>query len=181
MDTTFTYDEAKLAELMLYVAMKCERERTFGATKLNKVLFFADFAAVRLFGKPITGAIYQKLQFGPAPIQLMPVRKSLELSGRAAVQNRQLTVGRTQQRLVALRDPDLSMFSAREIALVDEVIDTLRGKNAIHVSDLSHEFLAWKLGELNESIPYELALLPQAPLPISSGEMAWAQQVVASL
>jgi hypothetical protein len=36
------YDEAKFTELLLYVADRLRVDRAGGATKLNKVLFFAD-------------------------------------------------------------------------------------------------------------------------------------------
>ena len=66
------YDEEKLAELILYVAEKIQSDRTAGATKLNKYLYFADFSAVRKLGHPITGAEYQRLRHGPAPRRLPP-------------------------------------------------------------------------------------------------------------
>ncbi len=56
-----TYDELELTELDVYVAQGLEADRAGGATKLNKILFFADFAHVRRTGGPITGAAYQKL------------------------------------------------------------------------------------------------------------------------
>ena len=49
------YDERKLKELILYVADRCEADPTFGAIKLNKTLFYADFLAFASTGKPITG------------------------------------------------------------------------------------------------------------------------------
>lgn len=46
---TFSFPEMdpdrRLAELILYIAEKCERDPNFGATKLNKILTFADFSA----------------------------------------------------------------------------------------------------------------------------------------
>jgi len=38
-------NDRKFQELLLYVAARCEGAPTFGATKLNKILFFADFLA----------------------------------------------------------------------------------------------------------------------------------------
>ena len=67
-------------------------------------------------------------------------------------------LGKEQQRLVALRDPDLSLFSGEEIALVDQVIEYLRGKSAKEVSELSHN-RAWWVAKLGGSIPYEAAFI----------------------
>ncbi len=43
--TATEYDERKLKEFILYVADRCEADPTFGAVKLNKILFYADFLA----------------------------------------------------------------------------------------------------------------------------------------
>jgi antitoxin SocA-like protein len=72
-----SYDEGKFTEMLLYVADKLRDDKAGGATKLNKVLYFAEFAHVRQHGHPITGADYQKLQHGPAPRRLLPVRQHL--------------------------------------------------------------------------------------------------------
>jgi hypothetical protein len=79
------YDERKLTELIVYVADRLRSDRADGATKLNKVLFFADFAHVRKHRRPITGAEYQKLPYGPAPRRLMPIRKALVSAGAATL------------------------------------------------------------------------------------------------
>lgn len=156
-------DDAKLAELMLYVARRCEADLAFGATKLNKILFFADFLAYLRTGRPITGQRYQKLDQGPAPRRLLPVQKALCRKDDAALGKRD-HFGRPQSRLIALREPDLSRFSGVEIAIVDEVLAMLEGHNARAASELSHRFLGWQLAKKGEDIPYQSALLERRPL-----------------
>ena len=46
--------EVRLLELILYVAEKCQDDPKFGATKLNKILWWADFLAYAQHGTPIT-------------------------------------------------------------------------------------------------------------------------------
>ena len=79
---TFSFPEMdpdrRLAELILYIAEKCERDPNFGATKLNKILAFADFSAYFETGRPITGAEYMRTPQGPVPRRLPPVRAELE-------------------------------------------------------------------------------------------------------
>lgn len=142
---------------MLYVAKKSQFDPNFGGTKLNKILFYADFYFYRRIGKPITGAEYIKQEFGPTPKRLLPVRKQLEGKKEAAVQ-RVHFLGKEQQRLIALRDPDLSLFSGEEIALLDQVIEFLWAKTAKEVSELSHNRI-WRVARLGQSIPYEAAFL----------------------
>src|SRR6266852_5368152 len=66
--------DKQLGELMLYVAAKCEGLRSFGAVKLNKILFYADFLAYDRLGRSITGAVYQKLRYGTAVKRLLAGR-----------------------------------------------------------------------------------------------------------
>ena len=152
------YDENKLRELILHVAARLESDRAGGATKLNKVLFFADFASVRTRGRPITGAEYQHLPHGPAPRRLMPLRKALIESGDAEMIEEDF-LGRTQHRLVARRPADLTIFTSDELETIDGVLDDLVGMTGTQVSTLSHEEPAWKHTGDGETIPYELALV----------------------
>lgn len=156
-------DDAKLGELMLYVARRCEPDHTFGATKLNKILFFTDFLAYLRTGSPITGQRYQKLEFGPAPRRLLPVQERLIQRAAAAIGKRG-HFGKTQTRLIALREPDLSRFSGVEIAIVDEVLTMLSNHDARAASELSHRFLGWQVAPLGADIPYESALIERRPL-----------------
>jgi hypothetical protein len=152
------FDGTKFKELILYIARKCEGDTAFGATKLNKVLFFSDFAAYRQLGMPITGARYQALRNGPAPRQLIPVRQEMERDGEI-VELRRTYFGRLQKRLVAKREPNLRPFTGSEIAIVDAVIEDFEALNATELSGLSHDFVGWKYAALEEDIPYETALL----------------------
>jgi len=153
-DTHIVPDENKFRELILYVAEKSVGDPTFGATKLNKILFFSDFLTYGHLGKPVTGVEYQKLEWGPAPRRLLPIQRELEDDGDAKVVP--LSYGYTQKRLVALRTPNLDEFSAPEIAIVDAIIEELRDSNAQAVSELSHNWsLGWMAANDGEMIPYD--------------------------
>jgi uncharacterized phage-associated protein len=158
--TQHSGDERKLGELLLYVAKRLEDDPAGGATKVNKVLYFAEFAHVRAHGRPITGVEYQKLEHGPAPRRLVPLRRGLEEHGHAAVVD-ETYLGYVQKRLIAKRDADLSIFSPEERVIVDQVIDALHGRRARDVSELSHDEVGWQMVDVGETIPYEAAYLRQ--------------------
>ncbi len=157
-------NERKLAELILYVSQKCAHDPDFGAIKLNKILYFSDFFAYGEFGESITGAEYFHLRLGPAPKRLVPVRDQLQKDRDLAIQPVSLANGIVQRRTVNLRKPDLSLFNASQIALVDHVIDQLSGFNATQASELSHQYVGWKKTREFETIPYETIFLSDAPL-----------------
>ncbi|MEA3029120.1 MAG: hypothetical protein QOG13_445 [Sphingomonadales bacterium] len=148
----------KFRELIVYVSAKCETDPSFGATKLNKILFYADMTAFERFGEPLTGEAYLRLDRGPAPMTLLPVRRGLVAEGAIRVDERQTMGNHTQKRLVALRSADTDLFTQGELRIVDEIINDLWGKTADEVSRDSHRIAWHALGE-REMIPYEAAFL----------------------
>src|SRR4051794_8202747 len=69
--------DSKFLELVLYVAAKSQFDEYFGATKLNKILFYSEVLTYFRTKKPITGQAYQKLANGPAPRHLVPIREAM--------------------------------------------------------------------------------------------------------
>lgn len=163
--TTFEFNSTKFRELLLYIAEQCADDPTFGSVKLNKILFYADFAAYRQLRRPITGATYRKLSEGPAPKELLPSRHHLVDAGRLAIESRSY-FGHMQKRPVALSvdDADVSVFSESELEIVDETIAFFRGKSAREVSDYSHREPGWILAQDYEEIPYQTAHLSAEPV-----------------
>jgi hypothetical protein len=162
-ERTITFEEQKFKELLLYVAGKCAQDPKFGATKLNKILFFSDFLAYAELGKPITGATYQRLDRGPAPRQLLPILRAMNMAEEAKLVARGVFKYQ-QQRLIALRPPNLNVFSSSEIALIDSIIETFRDANAAETSLVSHlQSRGWQLARPGEEIPYCTAFLSCDP------------------
>lgn len=153
------FNEAKFRELILYVCSKMKDDPTFGATVLNKVLFWADHLHFQQHGTAITGAEYWKLDYGPAPAKLVAIRNSMVSASELVIKETSY-LGRTQKRPVALREPNLSLFEIEEVDFVDQVVDSLRNQTAKRVSDVSHEVsLAWQLAEIKEVLPYQAVFL----------------------
>jgi len=139
--------EQRLTELIPYIAAKCLDDHDFNATRLNKILFWSDFRSFALYGKPITGSAYKALEYGPAPAGLDVIRKRM-------VKNKDLSRKRVPKfsykriRLIPLRDANLDLFTARDIALVDEVIEEMWGMLAKDASIQSHT-IVWEIARAN--------------------------------
>lgn len=155
-DDIDTTDE-KLGEMIVYVATKCGDDPNFGATKLNKILYFADMISYLNYGEPITGTEYMRLGQGPVPKRLLPVRDVYQKNGDIGLAVKSY-YGKEQHRVIAQRLANLDIFKPRDIAIVDEVIADLWDKNASDVSELSHG-IAWRIAKEKESIPYQAAYL----------------------
>ena len=172
-------DEGKLAELLLVVAEELADDRFGGATKVNKVLFFAEFAHVRMTGRPITGAVFQKLRHGPAPRRLVPARERLLAQGDAVLE-REVVLGREQHRLRPLRPAQRDLFSTSELQAVTDAVAWLSGRSGSEVSALSHEEPGWQLVGEGENIPFATAYLMTDQLSGSPRVKARAEQIAAA-
>lgn len=163
--------EAKLRELVLYVASRCEPHAFFGKIKLNKILFFSDMNAYLRQGSGVTNIPYLRRQFGPVPKGIDRLIQDLEAKREAVVHVRAMPDLTEQKRVVALRQPDLSGFSADHIAIVNEVIEWMRPMSAHEVSELTHNLVGWRVARSDEEIPYSTALLPESPLELTPDEV----------
>ncbi len=151
-------DDEKLRELILYVSTLSKDDRNFGATKLNKLLFYTDFLAYQKFGSAITGQEYQALPQGPAPKRLKPIMERMKRAGDLKQERRKS--GRFEQiRPVPIRTADLSKFSGSEVDLISGVVQRFWNLNASEISNESHFFLGWQLGVQGETIPYSVILI----------------------
>lgn len=149
-------DEVKFQELVLYISAKCQADPKFGAVKLNKILFLADFLAFADLGAPITGMEYFKLPHGPAPRLMMPIRDAMHERGDIVLERRDVfPFPENQQiRVIPQRAPRLDLFTAQEIALVDSVIEACSGLTGRDLSDRTHKMPAWLVAREKETIPY---------------------------
>ncbi len=169
----FDFDAEKFKELIVYIAERCQDDPTFGAVKLNKILYYSDFDAYRLLGLPISGATYRKLSEGPAPKELLAAKDELVTQGRVILKEKSY-FNRTQKRLTLgrgeLANPEA--FSPDERSVIDEVIQFFWGKSAREVSDYSHREPGWLAAQEREPIPYETAWLSSEPIDQETEEYA---------
>lgn len=171
------YNEAKLKEMILYIALVSEDDPHMGSTKLNKALFYADFLHYLETGNAISGAEYQRNKHGPTPRRLVPAQDALVKAGAAAYKKVAHQWDAEQNRFVVLQRPNLSIFSAEEIATIDRVLRILRPLTGTEAENRSHEFIGWDIAAEGETIPYAVVAVPNAPIPLTSGESEWAADV----
>ena len=151
------FDAVRFRELVLYIAEESEGDPRFGATKLNKILYFSDFKAFGMLGDSITGATYQRLDRGPAPRELLPVLRLMEAEGEIErIERRYFNLPQKVVR-ARRRSEAREVIDPPEIAIVEDVIREIGGCNASEVSALSHLEVGWRLAGDREDIPYETA------------------------
>ena len=168
--------EKRLTELILYIAAKCADDADLNITRLNKILFFADFQAFAAYGKSISGAGYIALPYGPAPRGADDIRRQM-VRRKELFQRHPPKYSLKRTRLVARREPDLSLFTANDIAILDEVIEQFWGVFAKDATRASHG-RAWEIARANyletgdDRIPYEAAFISDDPVDEADVERA---------
>lgn len=165
-------DPRRLAFAAHYVIRRTEPAE-LGATKLNKILWFADLEHYRQHGDTITGlAAYIRMPKGPVPDGIESALKKLK-DGGAVCERRSRVIDYDRREFVWLKEPDLSMFTADEIDTLNVFIDIIRKQPAGFISDVTHKDALWKVLENRDQMSVRAAaVVPRAPSP---KELGWAQ------
>lgn len=166
----------RLATLAHYVIWRCD-PADLGATKLNKVLWFADLESYRLTGRTITGAkSYQKRQYGPVPKGIMETLESLKSSAKISTSSENY-FGFAKTMFMSLERPDISQLSAEEVAIVDMIAEAIcRDHTAKSILDISHDAL-WEEIPLGGELPIGAAAM--SPGEITPEDVEWAEAAFA--
>lgn len=167
-----TFDKEKFKTLVHYIVWKAGRLDRFGATKLNKVLWFADARTFVLTGKSITGATYIREKYGPVPHQIMPIRAELVRDGAISVAQSRGDGNHT--RFTALFAPTVWAMSSTERETVDYWIEHIdKDHTATSISEQSHDY-AWEIAREGEELPL-VAILANRIRDPNEKELAWAR------
>jgi hypothetical protein len=156
--------QRRLKEAILYVAEKGQPMTFFGRIKLNKILWRADFKSFYERGQPVTGRTYQKLEWGPALVEMWPVMNDLLREDLLVEEEHTIPGDRIEHRPVAKAEPVLRLFSPEDIEFLDESLRHYWNMTGMESSDESHG-IAWKTRNIGDAIPYEAAYFEDRPLP----------------
>jgi len=166
-------DVDKLKALTLYIIWRAGHREGFGATKLNKVLWFADARHYVMHGKPITGASYSRERHGPVPHRIAEVRDELQEAGLISVW-KEPYFGAEITRFTTDSPPDISMFTADELSVADWWIKHIADEHtARSISELSHNY-TWEVAGVGENIPLYAVLASRIRAPLGQ-ELDWAK------
>ncbi len=148
----------------MYVAQKGQPMALFGRIKLNKILWRADFKSFYERGQPVTGRTYQKLEWGPALIEMWPIMNDLLREGLLVEEEHIVPGDKAEHRPITKADPVLRLFSPEDIEYLDESLHHYWNMTGMESSDKSHG-TAWKTRNIGDAIPYEAAYFEDKPLP----------------
>jgi hypothetical protein len=169
------FNRVKFKALVHYICWRCEDPKLLGTAKLNRVLWCSERIWHLRTGQPIAGATYVKQQFGPVAKTLAPLVVELEKEG--ALSTRKRSYGGSLMQYFARFEPDLSVFTAPEISVVDSLIETICFRDAPSPVNLAADDRVWKLAQIGEMLPL-YTVFAGRPAEISKRDMDWAVEHV---
>ena len=156
---------SKFRNVLLYILEHCAGKPNVGETVLNKLLYFSDFNYYETYEAHLTGAVYMKLPYGPVPEGINEVLNGMIANGLI---HRIKTKyhGYPQNRYIPLDKADLTLLSAAEKDVIDQVIDRFADWSASSISDYSHQDMPWRAAKEGELIDYELCFYRETPFSV---------------
>jgi uncharacterized phage-associated protein len=125
-------------------------------TKLNKMLFYADFLHAKRYGRSISGARYVHMQYGPVPADFYALQARL-VDG-ADIDEVPAQEGDCSGTVfIARRPADRELFSAEELQTLKDVAAHFEGWTASRLVEFSHREPAWAETHDRETIPLAYA------------------------
>ena len=138
----------RLQNLLLLILNKCGN---VWVTKMNKLLFYIDFASYRDYGMAITGLTYRAIDYGPVPEKWDRVYSQFD-----SIRQEPRSIG-DYDGCVLLTDQkaDETLFSEQEIKVINHVCETFKNSSSRDLSAISHLEDAWALNHENaQRIPF---------------------------
>jgi hypothetical protein len=134
-----------------------------GLTKLNKILWKADFDAYAARRVPVTGRAYQRLELGPAPREVRRLLREMIRKRLLHLEETDFGDGIIEFHPIADEPPSISYFDDEDISFVDASIAYYWNLTGKETSDDSHG-IPWKSRKNNEPMFYELSFISDAPI-----------------
>jgi hypothetical protein len=169
-----------LKQMVHYVCENVDDPSKLGATKLNKVLWYADTTSFRLSGKTISGEnAYLKQKFGPVPKNILNALDELEEQG--VIRIKQVPFfGKKKREFISLTPFDSSIFDQFQKEILDFAIEHVCDHHtAVSISNETHDII-WEAAELGEEIPV-YAVLASTPGEVTKSHTDWADKILKKL
>lgn len=146
----------KFTEMVVYFSEKIEPYKT----KMNKLLFYADFSMFKQSCFSMSGVRYKAIEMGPVPNNFQSIFEYMSNKNEIDIYTVEFANGHTGEQFRARKDrpfnPDL--FSAVELETLDKVVKLFKETSTNGIIEISHLEEAWKKNERTKSvISYEFA------------------------
>ena len=138
----FKFDSEKLVQALAFFASRGVKD--LDTLKAVKLLYFADREHLLKYGRPIVGDDYYCMKNGPIPTnalgQIQDVLSPNPTGDHDPLFDEYFTVSRSTKypRLVSKKEPDLDVFSASDIEVLEAVLKMYGKQTSWKLRDLTH-------------------------------------------
>jgi len=133
----------KFTEMIVFFSEKIEPFKT----KMNKLLFYADFLMFKQSCFSISGVRYRAIEMGPVPNNFQSIFEYLENNNFIDIQYTQFPQGYTGEQFKARKEKPFNqaLFSEMEIAVLNKVAEVFKESSTNNIIETSHLEEAWKM------------------------------------
>lgn len=140
----------KLAEMIVFFTEKLQPFKT----KLNKLLFYADFMNFANSGYSISGVQYKAINMGPVPNNFNSIFEYYCNRDAFDIQSTSYPNGAIGEKFLPNKNKkfDPSIFSEAEICILESVANRFQNTSTSEIIEISHAEKAWKENEKEKRI-----------------------------
>ncbi|MCP4129957.1 MAG: DUF4065 domain-containing protein [bacterium] len=144
----------KFKEVLLYILNCVGSKPNVGETVIYKLLYFMDFDYYELYEEQFIGATYVKNHYGPTPLEYKKIVDQMIVEQEIEkVESEYFSYPQTKY--LPLRRANMDLLNAKEIVLIDSILNRLSDMSASKISDYSHGDVPWQVTEMGSAIDYE--------------------------
>ena len=136
----------KARQMVVYFAHNCSPV----TTKMNKLLYYADFLNYNRTGYAISGMTYQAKTWGPVPERYDGLYGNVSDIVDRVVEFYNDDV--SGERLKTKNEFDATLFSDEELKSMEKVANRFRNTTTKDIVLISHDELAWTENKINEDV-----------------------------
>jgi putative zinc finger/helix-turn-helix YgiT family protein len=146
----------KFTEMVIYFSEKVQPFKT----KMNKLLFYADFLMFKQSCFSISGMRYKAIDMGPVPHNFQSIFEFLANKDEIDIYTTEFPQGYAGEQFKARKDRpfNANIFTETELEVLNKVSTVFKPTKTNDIIELSHLEEAWKKNEKNKNvISYEYA------------------------
>jgi len=132
----------KFSEMVVFFTERLQPWKT----KLNKLLFYADFTMSKQSGFSVSGAQYRAIPMGPVPNNFNGIFEYLAGNDVVDIQYTTFPDGGTGEQFtpIAERKFNAELFTEHELAVLDNIADRFKNTPTGEIIEISHKEKAWQ-------------------------------------
>ncbi len=143
----FEFNHKKAIQVLNYFALK--EGGIINKLKAIKLIWLADRAHLRRYGRPIVMDRYFALPHGPVPSNTKDLAEDTSFLSEEETNYRNKYIkGANRYSYKSIESVDIDVFSDTDIQILDSVYEEFGSYDKFKLRDISHEYPEWKKHEL---------------------------------